>query len=95
MSYAWRSILKCIELLSKGVVWRIGDGSQVNIWSDPWLPRDWTRGQSLVQRVSDLIDPNTGMWDGTLIRELFWPEDVKLILSTTSRRYGSYMALAL
>lgn len=33
-SYTWRSILKGTQLLRQGVVWRIGDGSKVQIWSD-------------------------------------------------------------
>jgi hypothetical protein len=39
LSYAWRSIIKGIGLLKEGVVWRIGDGTNVNIWSDPWLDK--------------------------------------------------------
>jgi hypothetical protein len=40
MSYSFRSILKGVELLKDGVVWRIGDSSTVNIWTDLWLARD-------------------------------------------------------
>lgn len=32
MSYTWRSILKGIDLLKKGVIWRVGDGSNLKIW---------------------------------------------------------------
>jgi hypothetical protein len=35
MSYTWRSIPKGLELLREGVIWRIGDGNNINIWSDP------------------------------------------------------------
>jgi hypothetical protein len=31
MSYVWRSILKCLEVLKEGIIWRIGDGSKVCI----------------------------------------------------------------
>ena len=37
-SYAWGSILKGREVLKKGMRWRVGDGSSISIWSDPWLP---------------------------------------------------------
>lgn len=61
MSYTWRSILSGIDLLKKGIVWRVGDGSSINIWEDSWLPRDdlhrpyTPRGSTLVSRVSDLL----------------------------------------
>jgi hypothetical protein len=42
-SYTWRSILKGIQVLKNGVVWRIGNGQSINVWLDPWLPREWSR----------------------------------------------------
>ena len=42
MSYTWRSVLKEINLLKKGIIWRIGNGESVDIWNDPWLPRGTT-----------------------------------------------------
>lgn len=39
------------------------------------------RGNILVSRVEDfIISPVDGMWDGDLIREVFWPVDVHRIL---------------
>jgi hypothetical protein len=43
ISYTWRSILKGVQLLKEGIIWRIGDGALVNIWNDPWIPRNNTR----------------------------------------------------
>ncbi|KAM0910182.1 hypothetical protein ACQ4PT_014329 [Festuca glaucescens] len=91
MSYSWRSILKGVELLKEGVVWRIGDGTHVNIWSDQWLNRKdaaktiTPRGRCLLTRVSDLIDPVTNKWDVNLLRNNFWEIDVKAILATPLR----------
>ena len=34
MSYVWHSILKGIELLKEGLIWRVGDGTDVRIWED-------------------------------------------------------------
>jgi hypothetical protein len=34
MSYTWRSILKRVEVLKNGIIWRIGDGNNINIWQD-------------------------------------------------------------
>ena len=58
MSYTWRSILRGRDLLKEGIVWRIGDGMQVNPWTDPWLPRGATRrhvalqGHSIITKVN-------------------------------------------
>ena len=40
-SYAWRSILQGREVLKEGMRWRVGDGSSIQIWSDPWLPSNF------------------------------------------------------
>lgn len=87
MSYCWRSILRGLELIKKGMIWRVGDGYNLNIWKDPWLPRDFSRrpitprGASLLTRVSELFDPVVGGWDRDLVQETFWPEDAALILA--------------
>ncbi|OMO81305.1 reverse transcriptase [Corchorus capsularis] len=36
-SYTWRSLIKACTLLSNGLKWRIGNGSRVKFWADPWL----------------------------------------------------------
>ena len=36
ISYAWRSILRGVELLKEGIIWRIGNGKIVRIWEDPY-----------------------------------------------------------
>ena len=87
MSYTWRSILKGLDLLKKGIIWRVGNGEKIKIWEDPWLPRGFTRRPItprrgiLLSRVADLLHPATGQWDKELIEELFWPEDVPEILA--------------
>jgi hypothetical protein len=87
ISYTWCSILKGIELIKKGMIWRVGNGRSVHIWKDPWIPRGVTRlpcshrGQNLIQWVSDLIDPITGTRDEELIRQIFHQDDVQTILA--------------
>jgi hypothetical protein len=89
MSYTWRSILKGIEILKEGIVWRIGGGNKVDIWNDPWLPRETTRrpvtprGHTIISKVAELINPITSSWDEKLVRQLFVPQDVDLILATS------------
>jgi hypothetical protein len=77
MEYIWRSVLKGIELLKKGIIWQIGDGRSIHIWNDPWIPRGTTRrpcshrGSHLIQWVNELIDSMIGQWDSDLICQTF------------------------
>ena len=49
------------------------------------IPRGFTRrvitprGQNILSRVSELIDPYTGSWDHELLEQTFWEEDVEII----------------
>jgi hypothetical protein len=36
-SYTWQSIWSTIPLLSLGYRWHIGYGSNINVWTDPWI----------------------------------------------------------
>jgi hypothetical protein len=69
MSYTWRSILQGIKVLQNGVIWRVGNGRSINIWADPWLPREWTRRPitprrgCLLTKVDEMIDPVNELWD--------------------------------
>ena len=91
ISYTWRSILRGMELLKQGIIWRIGSGESVDVWEDPWIPRGTTRkpstqnGLDESMKVSDLMDQETGQWDEDLVRFVFNPEDAKDILSIPIR----------
>lgn len=37
------------------------------------------RGNSILTKVSELIDPSTGDWDADLIDAIFWPIDAQRI----------------
>lgn len=37
-SYFWQSILFARPLLEDGLLWRIGNGETVSIWTNKWLP---------------------------------------------------------
>jgi hypothetical protein len=37
-SPVWKGIEYGLELLKKGVIWRIGNGERVKVWRDPWIP---------------------------------------------------------
>ena len=78
ISYSWRSIVRGVQALNKGLIWRVGDGTQINIWLDPWIPDGITRrpitprGQTILTKVSELINPVSGEWDRELVEEIFW-----------------------
>lgn len=94
ISYSWRSLLRGLKALENGIIWRVGDGSQIRIWDDPWIPVGVTRrprtprGATLLTRVAELIDPVTGSWDDQLVRDLFWEEDVANILAIPIRPHN-------
>ena len=69
-SYAWKSILNARDVIRKGMVWRIGNGSSVRIKEDKWLPvkthRSIVSPLSTIEpgtRVNSLIKAETGEWD--------------------------------
>lgn len=37
-SIIWRSVIEAHEIIRKGVRWRIGDGKDVMVWGELWLP---------------------------------------------------------
>jgi len=76
-----------LEVIKKGMIWRVGDGNNLHIWQDPWLPRGvfrrpiTPRGACLLTYVSELINPSSWDWDVELVKRIFWEEDVKVILA--------------
>lgn len=68
-SYVWRSIRESQDLIRNGLSWRVGNGKDISIWIDNWLPDcelptvttefDFNFG---VFMVSDLIVGGGGMW---------------------------------
>ncbi|KAL0397552.1 UNVERIFIED_CONTAM: hypothetical protein Scaly_0203600 [Sesamum calycinum] len=86
-SYTWRSLMAAQDIFRAGCRWRVGSGTSICIWKDPWLPRPLTfgpitppLGHLSEMKVSDLIDPQTQDWNAQLIRSIFWPVDSDLIL---------------
>jgi hypothetical protein len=38
-SPGWQGIMHGLELLKRGAMWGIGNGENVRIWRDNWIPR--------------------------------------------------------
>jgi hypothetical protein len=89
-SFVWSSIIKARPLVQNGVGWRVGNGENIKIWGDAWLPPPHVRllptchsGFHYESRVSLLIDPLTGWWNLDLVCDIVDPNE--------SVRIGSVM----
>jgi hypothetical protein len=86
-SQSWQGVVHGLELLKRGVIWRIGSGSKVKIFRDNWLPRigamkvEGRRNNSRKKWVSELIDANTNTWDVNEVRGCCAARDAEAILS--------------
>jgi hypothetical protein len=90
-SSTWTAISHGLELLKKGIIWRIGNGQNIRVWRDNWLPRlsymkvFTTRGKKRFRRVSELLD-DQGNWKEAMVRSNFLPIDVEVILKIKPSR---------
>ncbi|GAU20068.1 hypothetical protein TSUD_381600 [Trifolium subterraneum] len=82
-SYTWRSIQSTIHLLTLGYRWKIGDGSNINVWTDPWIgsrtnmcPSTAPNGNYVDLHVSHLFDSALNTWNYTLLNTVFNTQDI-------------------
>ena len=84
-SATWQSIMHGLELLKKGIIWRVGNGTQIRIWRDPWIPREPSlrvttrQGRCRLRWVSELLGIDGRNWDFDKLSHLFNPADVEEI----------------
>jgi hypothetical protein len=63
--FTWQSILARIQTFNRGCIWRVGDGSHIDIWNDPWIQNSpggmviTPRGNIVLSKVEELISPIT------------------------------------
>ncbi|XP_057779546.1 uncharacterized protein LOC130998129 [Salvia miltiorrhiza] len=89
-SYTWRSIISAQDLVRRGIRWRIGDGTRVRFFHDPWLRTKDTFRPSLELcpphlanvMVSDMLLPDSNRWNFDLLQEMVPAADVQEIMST-------------
>ena len=93
-SNTWRAIEYGIELLKKGTIWRVGNGTNIRIWRDNWIPSDFylrpvtRRRHSRLKWVADLIDEERMEWKMNILQQNFAPLDVEEILKI--KPYSSF-----
>ena len=87
-SYTWRSIFAAKSVVEKGIRWRVGNGSDIRVWGDKWLPR--ASSYEVISprlflhpdtKVSEFICQASCYWKEEIIRQIFLPVDVEAILS--------------
>jgi ribonuclease HI len=98
-SSSWSAISYGLELLKKGLVWRVGNGERIRIWRDSWLPRHsygkilTPKGNRRFRRVSELLD-GQGNWKTQLVYATFHPIDAEQILKIKPSRIGQSDVMA-
>lgn len=87
-SYEWRSVSFGRELLSEGLVKRVGNGGSIKVWGELWIDDNGLRAPLMKNAiinidllVMELIDVERIRWDKEKLDELFYPEDVARILA--------------
>ena len=85
-SYLWHSIMSAQNLVRDGARWRVGNGNNIRIWGDKWLPSFSTYKVASPRlflnqdtRVSELIDQATASWKTSVIDAFFIPYEAKVI----------------
>ena len=78
---SFRSILHGRDLLREGLIWRVGDGTRINIHHDKWIPRSGSmrplRAIFLqgITKVANLMVAAGNAWNNTRIDEMFSSDD--------------------
>ena len=78
-SPVWRAIEFGLELLKKGLIWRVGDGKQISVTNDNWIPGDeflrpyGSRVANPPENVSELIDATVACWNINGSKKFFCP----------------------
>ncbi|KAH1065086.1 hypothetical protein J1N35_030073 [Gossypium stocksii] len=92
-SFTWRSICGARDLIVEGVLWRIGNGTRVNIWNDPWIPGKTDNRLAFtdfiphLSSVNQLIDSSTNTWNKELISSFVDEDQLKRILAIPINRH--------
>jgi hypothetical protein len=90
-SATWQAIVHGLDLLKKGIIWRVGNGENIRVWRDPWIPRATEyhpisqQGRCRHRWVSDFLAPD-GTWNEQLLNRWFHQIDVDAIMQIRPSR---------
>ena len=85
-SSTWKAIMHGLDLLKKGVIWRVADGTKIKIWRHHWLPRAWflstigSKRPCRLKWVSQLIRDGSREWNEEILERFFHRNDIDEIL---------------
>ena len=85
-SFAWCSFFAAKDIVVLGSRWVVGNGEQIDIWKDRWLPTpDSFKVVSPMTnlgscKVAWLLDKETRSWDVCKVRSSFLPHEADTIL---------------
>ena len=87
-SYTWRSIMEAQEFVKEGMMWRVGNGRDVKVWGDRWLPSSSSHEVISPRlflhedtRVGELIDTDAMCWKSPVVDFIFLPHEAEAIKS--------------
>ena len=76
------------DLVKRGVMWRVGNGRDVRVWGDRWLPCSSSHRVISPRlflhedtRVSELIDIEVKCWKSSVVDSIFLPHEAEAIKS--------------
>ena len=85
-SFAWKSILRGRDIISRGAKWRVGNGRNIMVFADQWLPNEGSGKVSSPPgthdpelRVASLIDHDLHCWKTDLVDAIFSPAKARVI----------------
>ncbi|XP_021818901.1 uncharacterized protein LOC110760860 [Prunus avium] len=92
-SWGWKGIVQGRKILEAGMRWRLGNGHQVHICLDNWVPKPstfkiYSRHPDMPILVQGLIDNQMKMWNQDLILRCFSCVEAQTILSLPLSRWG-------
>ena len=86
-SFIWQGICEAKEALHKGFKWVLGNGQDINIFSDQWLRgkndlcvENHHVNSSRTDKVCEYFRPNIRKWDVNKVQQTFHEDDVRCIL---------------
>jgi hypothetical protein len=85
-SQSWKGVEHGLDLIKRGVIWRVGNGEKIQIWRDNWIRRNGSlkitgkKKNTRIKRVKELFGNGTNGWNEDLVNSLFYPHDAEEVL---------------